>query len=76
MSWNELESFDRQRQGRVYQGKVEIWRRWHEWKAKCRERSEYGWTYKCGCKAPLRERSEPYCPVHGMRLMRYKKMGK
>jgi len=31
----------------------------------------YAWAYECGCEAPEGARSPPYCPEHGMRLMRY-----
>lgn len=28
------------------------------------------WVYECGCPAPEMYRSKPYCPVHGMKLVR------
>lgn len=70
---DELEAFDRQHHGRVYRAKIEIWRRWHEWRARRRERAEYDWAYECGCPAPRREKSPLVCPECGAKLMRYKK---
>jgi hypothetical protein len=29
---DELEAFDRQRHGKVYKFKIELWRRWHSWR--------------------------------------------
>jgi hypothetical protein len=43
-----------------------------EWMKSRGKHNQYGWAYECGCDAPLGARSEPYCPKHGMKLLRYK----
>jgi len=51
-------------------GVASWWRRRRE---KKHEEQGYGWAYECGCSAPAGACSDPYCPVHGLKLMRYKR---
>ena len=47
-----------------------------DWWVKRREdkKGSYVWIYECGCKPGLGYRSVPYCPIHGMKLVRDKKV--
>lgn len=49
---------------------------WKRRKDRKAQEAGYGWAYECGCLARAGACSDPYCPVHGMRLMRFKKDGR
>jgi hypothetical protein len=35
--------------------------------------TETQWVYECGCPATELYRAKPYCPIHGMKLLRIEK---
>lgn len=49
-----------------------IKRWWKKWKSRKKEPEIYKWVYECGCVAKSGASSDPYCSIHGMRLLRYK----
>lgn len=50
-----------------------VWRWWKRRRGRKQEEEGYGYAYECGCSAKAGACSDPYCSVHGMRLMRFKK---